>query len=99
MRAGSWLGPVLFTLSTGTAIATVFFVARSEWHGPSVTLVRISSLVIAFVLFSVWSSWLIGTVSRAIIYRAFKKGHCKACGYDLRASPDRCPECGTPRDA
>jgi hypothetical protein len=48
-----------------------------------------------------WAPGLLFLVT-GIIYvfhgtaREFGRGFCRQCGYDLRASQERCPECGTP---
>ena len=41
-----------------------------------------------------WAVWIVRAVRRDL--KRHRNGLCMKCGYDLRQSKDRCPECGEP---
>jgi hypothetical protein len=69
--------------------ATFLFKWRPTRATPQFQCVWLISapLTILFVLLAVHS--------RREFNRRTRLGLCPRCGYDLRATPDRCPECGT----
>jgi hypothetical protein len=66
--------------STGVArVATSWKLALPHW--------------LPFLAFGVVPAlWLISRIWRVLPRQP--RGFCSACGYDLRATPERCPECG-----
>ena len=77
------------------------------WHGfeyhADVRPVRPNDRWIRQVWFPHWTLATFGTIAPIAFFLSgarrrsrIRRGLCDECGYDLRASTDRCPECGTP---
>ena len=63
-----------------------------NWTGFSIPLWK------AFAIFGLSFLLMSGAARvriRSLFAREKKPGFCEKCGYDLRATPNRCPECGT----
>jgi len=75
--------------------------AEHRYGGFGIEYLRAEKL--SFYAFSMpwWAAIVVPLVLPVIVgvrryfSRAKPAGHCPTCGYDLRATPDRCPECGT----
>jgi hypothetical protein len=77
------------------------------WFGPYLApllFIALFGVSLAVLLSVLWTlSWIVDPTRRAqkrteSAEQSQRLGRCLNCGYDLRATPDRCPECGTVPD-
>jgi hypothetical protein len=78
MSAPVWLAPFVDWSARTTSKSRIMFITVSYWP-----LIGAAG----------FAAWLAGRSSRLRRRRA-RRGLCERCGYDIRMSPVRCPECG-----
>lgn len=61
------------------------------------TLILVGVFVasVAAVEWALRAWWVVDLPADYRVARRRAAGRCQACGYDLRATPERCPECGS----
>jgi hypothetical protein len=104
-----WERPVSWRFSTGDPrrlLAEIDGLGMTrDWHVAGLAVYAYTSPGIAATAWHIplWLPALLLTIGPAArlltLRRRSRSGHCRRCGYDLRATPERCPECGRPTNA
>jgi hypothetical protein len=106
----SWINIWVFVGLLGVGLIFVFRSGGQRFRQLQIILIFAGCvlgwglIVYLFSFFKVWMLLLLTAGLAAAVYykekvgsqrqRWLDTGCCGSCGYDLRASPDRCPECG-----
>jgi hypothetical protein len=83
-------GQLIVTQSVENQIMVDYHLRSMRWWNHTLRFLTRSAVVAA--LLAIFATLLHRWQRRA----QRLPGHCRSCGYDLRATPDRCPECGGP---
>jgi hypothetical protein len=86
----TWQGLDVGTLPYGWGGISYEFFSEAQDHSRGVTIIvpHWAIIVVTAVTPLLW-------LTRRLIRRRREPGLCPICSYDLRATPGRCPECGT----
>jgi hypothetical protein len=95
--------PVATTIGIGLACGNILFLIFCVWYFPAFASDRATASAILAVVGLVigicgWRRARRQSAERRreLLQSRNEAGECLRCGYDLRASPGMCPECGLP---